>query len=92
MLITVFVPKEANFHCFEVNGIVNGSGTTTRNYARMLQDRIVVDLPRRGFISLLQAPNGLLWERENPDAMAWLGQNQSDPPFPVFPGAASLRA
>ena len=79
-MLTVFIPPGE-----PTTFIVDGTSYT----ARMFNGRLVIEMPQRIFRGqLLLGKSGLLWERENPEAMEWLGQSD---PFVMssnaFPGA-----
>ena len=66
-MLTVFVPPN------EVSTFIDGNATYK---ARMHNGRLVVDLPPIFFRKqVLLGKSGLAWERENPEAMEWMGRN-----------------
>ena len=89
-MLTVFIPQN------EPTTFLDGNATYQ---ARIHNGRLVVDVPQQFFrASLLLGKNGLLWERENHEVMAWMGANDgavmscnafpgADRPPPVAPVA-----
>jgi hypothetical protein len=88
MMLTVFMPPSLKGTIFETQGVVNGNPQKIVYAPRLHNGHLVIDVPRAFFISMLSSPQGRQWETENPEAVAWLGQN--DRGFEVndaFPGA-----
>jgi hypothetical protein len=86
-MLTVYVPPGEGGY-FEENKIQNGKGTTTKYAPRLHNGRLVVDVPAMFFRkTILGGPQGLLWERSNPEAMEWLGRNPDGMINNAFPGA-----
>lgn len=66
-MLTVFVPPNA------ASTFIDGNATYK---ARMHNGRLVIDLPSMFFRKqILLGKSGLAWERENPEAMEWMGKN-----------------
>jgi hypothetical protein len=88
-MLTVFVPPGESGY-FEENKVINGTATKIKYAPRPYNGRLVVDLPLPIFLKCaLLGANGLLWERENVQAMAWIGQNGSVEQINnAFPGAS----
>jgi hypothetical protein len=92
-MITCFVPNGESFQYEDtVKTIVELDGTRTEKVAlvkyvaRQHNGRFVVDLPRAFFVTLLRGPQGLLWERENPEVLEWIGRGIIDYNGVIFPG------
>jgi hypothetical protein len=65
--LTVFVPAN------EPSTFIHGNTTYA---ARMFNGRLVIDLPQMIFREqILLGKQGLAWQRENPEALEWLGRN-----------------
>jgi hypothetical protein len=71
-MLTVWVPKDQPT-TYEHETIVNGEGKKIIYQARMHAGRLVVDFAPGFFQLLLGSGNGLLWQRNNPRAIDWLG-------------------
>jgi hypothetical protein len=80
-MLTIFVPDEGGATHF-----LHGGATYE---ARMVNGRLVVTVPQEYFRKqLLLGKNGLLWEQANPEAMAWIGQNETTTSGTIFPGSS----
>jgi hypothetical protein len=80
-VLTVFVPSGGP------NQIIGRDGKTYN--ARLLNGRLVIDIPLNLFQAQLAGKQGLRWQAENYEAMEFLGANQSSN-FMInnaFPGA-----
>ena len=79
-MLTVFVPRN------EPTTFLDGEITYK---ARTHNGRLVIDVPQMFFRkTMLLGSAGLLWERENPEAMAWMGANDKySMSSNAFPGA-----
>lgn len=78
-MLTVFVPSGGP------NQIIGRDGKTFN--ARLLGGRAVIDLPPDLFRAQLSGRHGLPWQAENPEALEFLGRNQSFMINDAFPGA-----
>jgi hypothetical protein len=89
-MLTIFCPPNET-STWETQTTVNGQATPARYTPRLYNGRFVLDCPPQFFVSvILHSRNGMLWERENPEAIAWLAkfQDQLNSDYgTAFPGA-----